>query len=183
MNKVADKEEYLLVLDENGNSTEKLELRSVVHNELLWHNEIALWILNKKDKTILLQRRSPNKRNNPNKLAICAGHVTDFNSIEETVKQEAQEELGINISKYTLNKIRVVRCTKPTNHCFSHHYYIVADIPVSDFKIQTEELSEVLYMPLHELKQLTFSNSEDVVFKNTKTNQEIFTLFDEIFNN
>ena len=47
-------EELLLVLDENGNSTNKLEKRSVVHNDLLWHNEIALWILNLEDKSILL---------------------------------------------------------------------------------------------------------------------------------
>ncbi len=181
MEKVADKEELLLVLDENGNSTNKLEPRSVVHKNLLWHNEITLWILNKRNKTVLLQRRSPNKASNPNKLAPCAGHVTEYDTIEETIIKEAKEELGIDISKYLLTKIRIVRCTKPTNHCFSHHYYIVADIPLSAFKIQIEELSEVLYMSLEELKQLTFSNNEEVVFKNTKTNQEIFDLFDEIF--
>lgn len=42
--KVADKEELLKVLDKNNKETGKLEKRSVVHNQKLFHNEVALWI-------------------------------------------------------------------------------------------------------------------------------------------
>ena len=66
MKKVADKEELLKVLDDNGKYTEKLEKRSIVHNDKLFHNEVALWIIDKENKKVLLQRRSPNKKQNPN---------------------------------------------------------------------------------------------------------------------
>ena len=63
---VADKNDELLeVLDENGNSTGKFEKREVVHENKLFHNEIALWIIDKQNKKVLLQRRSPNKKSNP----------------------------------------------------------------------------------------------------------------------
>lgn len=176
-------EELILILDENGNSTGKLEKRSVVHEKLLWHNEIALWILNPKDKTLLLQRRAANKKSNPNKLAPCAGHVTGYDTIEKSVIREAQEEYGIDISKYKLNYMRTIRCKNPNNNCFSNHFYILADIPLADFKIQEEELSEVLYISLENLKNLVFSNSPEVAIRNNKINEEIFASFEEIFNN
>ena len=91
MNKVADKQELLMVLDNNGNSTERLEKRSIVHDKELWHNEVALWVINPKTKEVLMQRRSPNKRINPNKLGIFAGHVVENDSIEENLKTEAKE--------------------------------------------------------------------------------------------
>ncbi len=183
MKEIFNNEEMILVLDENGNSTNKLEKRSVVHEKLLWHNEIALWILNPKDKTLLLQRRAANKKSNPNKLAPCAGHVTGYDSLEESVIREAQEEYGIDISKYKLNYMRTIRCKNPNNNCFSNHFYILADIPLTDFKIQEEELSEVLYISLEDLKNLVFSNSPEVAIRNNKINEEIFAFFEQIFNN
>ena len=173
-------EEMILVLDENGNSTGEIQPRSYVHDNELWHNEIALWILNKKDKTLLLQRRAATKKRNPNKIAPCAGHVTGYDTIEESVLREAKEEYGIDISNYKLNKIRTIRCKNPNNNCFSNHFYILADIPLSEVKIQKEELSEVLYITLEDLKNLVFSNSPDVAIRNNKINEEIFALFDEI---
>lgn len=65
MEKVADKEEMLKVVDENGNYTGKMEKRSIVHKDKLFHNEVALWIIDKGNKKVLLQRRSPNKKTKP----------------------------------------------------------------------------------------------------------------------
>ena len=174
-------EELLLVLDENGNSTNKLEKRSVVHNDLLWHNEIALWILNLEEKSILLQRRAKTKKTNPNKLALCMGHVCGFDTLEETVIREVKEELWVDISNYPLNKLLVARCSKETNHCFSHHFYIVANIPISKITVQLEELSEAVYMNYEEFKTRIKSSDGDLAFKYGKTYDQIFEVFDKIF--
>lgn len=99
MNKVADKEELLRVLDEFGNYTGIKEKRSIVHKSKLFHNEVALWVIDKENKQVLLQRRSPYKQQSPNKLAICAGHVVDDETIEETLEKESLEEIGIDIHK------------------------------------------------------------------------------------
>lgn len=174
-------EEMLLVLDENGNPTKKLKKRSIAHDKFLWHNEIALWILNPENKTVLLQRRSKNKRTNPNKLAICMGHVVGFDSIEETIRREAKEELGVDISNFELHKLDICKVNRPTNHCFSHHYYIIANIPLSSFVIQKEELSEVVYIDYQKLKELVYSENEEIAIKNAKFNHNLFKIFDKIF--
>jgi len=68
--------EYFDLLDEKGNKTGKTKLRSEVHRDGDWHKAVHIWIINEQGD-ILLQRRSPNKDSDPNKLDIsCAGHLT-----------------------------------------------------------------------------------------------------------
>lgn len=180
--KVADKEELLLVLDENGKSTGKLELRSVVHDKELWHNEVALWIINPKTKQVLLQRRSPNKRINPNKLGICAGHVVENDGIEETLKTEAKEELGLDITKFELHPLMVTKKKGKNNFHFTHNYYIFAEIPLSKFTLQKEELTKLLYVDYEKLKQMTKSENNETVFK-FESSKDMFEMLDRIIKN
>ena len=177
----ADKDDELLeVLDENGKSTGIFEKREIVHSNKLLHNEIALWIIDKENKQVLLQRRSPNKKQNPNKLALCAGHVVKGESILQALKKEAQEEIGINIEDYDFKELTTIKRTEPRNYCFSHHYYICERIPLNRFKIQEEELSGVLYMDYQKLKELVKNNSDEVVFKWNEAYQKLFGLLDKI---
>lgn len=180
MKAVADKEELLKVVDENGNYTGKMEKRSIVHKNRLFHNEVALWIIDKENKQVLLQRRSPNKKQNPNKLALCAGHVVGDESIDEALRKEAKEEIGINVDNYDVKQLTTIKRTEPYNYCFSHHFYILGKIPLHTFNIQKEELSEVLYMDYDLLKQLVMSNSDEVVFKWNEAYQKLFGLLDKI---
>lgn len=176
MVKLADKEEMLMVLDENGKATGKLEKRSIVHNNQLWHNEVALWIINPKTKQVLMQRRSPNKRINPNKLGICAGHVVGHESIVETLKTEAKEEIGLDLNKYEPKYLLTRKRLEKNNYNYSYTYYILADIPLSDFKIQEEELTELVYVDYELLKEISKSLNNETVFyyQNAKN------LFDEL---
>ena len=177
---VADKDNELLrVLDENGNPTGRFEKREIVHVNKLFHNEVALWIIDKENKKVLLQRRSPNKKQNPNKLALCAGHVVDKETLDEALEKEAKEELGIDIKNYKIEKLITIKRTEPRNHCFSHHYYICKTIPIETFTIQKEELSEVLYMDYEHLKQLVKQNSDEVVFK-WEFYEPVFNKLDEV---
>ena len=179
---VADNDNELLrVLDENGNPTGRFEKREIVHVNKLFHNEVALWIIDKENKKVLLQRRSPNKKQNPNKLALCAGHVVDKETLDEALEKEAKEELGIDIKNYKIEKLITIKRTEPRNHCFSHHYYICKTIPIETFTIQKEELSEVLYMDYEHLKQLVKQNSDEVVFK-WEFYEPVFNKLDEIIN-
>lgn len=163
---VADKDDELLqVLDENGKPTGRLEKREFVHSNKLFHNEVALWIIDKENKKVLLQRRSPNKKQNPNKLAVCAGHVVGNETLKEALEKEAKEELGIDIKNYNVKKFITIKRMVPQNYCFIHHYYICETIPIQNFTIQKEELSEVLYMDYEHLKQSVRKNSDEVALK------------------
>ncbi len=58
-------DEYLDVLDENGNKTGKTMAYSLVHRNGYWHKAVHTWIVNDKNE-ILLQKRSPDVDNHPN---------------------------------------------------------------------------------------------------------------------
>ena len=58
--------EYFDILDDNGNKTGKIKLRSEVHRDGDWHKAVHIWILNQSGD-ILLQRRSATKDSNPKK--------------------------------------------------------------------------------------------------------------------
>ena len=177
---IADKDDELLrVLDENGNPTGRFEKREIVHVNKLFHNEVALWIIDKENKKVLLQRRSPNKKQNPNKLALCAGHVVGDETIDEALEKEAKEELGIDIKDCNVKKLITIKRTVPRNHCFIHHYYISKAIPIENITIQKEELSEVLYMDYEHLKSLVKQNRDEVVFK-WDDYKPVFNKLDEI---
>lgn len=179
--KSADKlNEKLMVLDENGNPTGVLQERSFVHQNNLFHNEAALWIIDKQNKKVLLQRRSPNKKSNPNKLAIVAGHCIGKQTLLETLKKETKEEIGLDISKYKVNILMTFKKTMPGNFCFSHHHYILANPKIEECKIQKEELSELLYIDYEELKSLVKQNSQQVVFKWNDDYKKLFKTLDNI---
>ena len=120
---VADKEELLLVLDDNGNSTETFEKRSVVHKNGLYHREVAFIPVNS-NKQILLQRRSKNKKSYPNCWALCAGHVVGNQYTREAATMEANEELGLNLKENDLELlVEQTRNEREDNKCFATCYY------------------------------------------------------------
>ncbi len=155
--------------------------RSEVHARQLFHNEVALWIIDKDNKKVLLQKRSPNKKLNPNKLALCAGHVVSNETIEEALFKEASEELGLDLKKYNVFKLETVKRKEPNNYCFSHHFYIFENKPIEKYKIQKEELSELLYMDYENFKNLMKNEDESVSYKwHTGEYDKLFKKLDEI---
>ena len=74
---IADKNDELLeIVDENGEPTGRFEKREIVHGNQLFHNEIALWIIDKENRQVLVQRRSKYKKQNPNKKSISNVKIT-----------------------------------------------------------------------------------------------------------
>lgn len=161
---VADKDEILWVLDEKGNKIRK-EWRKTVHEQELRHNEITLWVIDKANKKILVQRRSPIKRLNPNKLGLCAGHVVEDESITTALGKEAREELGLDLTKYKVFPLTTIKRDEKNNHCFSHQFYIFENKPAHFYTIQDSELSEVFYMDYEQFKNLIVTESDEVSYK------------------
>ena len=177
---VADKEELLYVLDKNGNNTGKMELRSVVHDKGLYHNEVALWIIDKPNRRVLLQRRSPLKRSAPNMLGIVAGHVVGNDTFEETVKSECLEEIGFNIENIELKKFFSIKMDFPNNNHYVHMFYVFASPDISRLKIQQEEVSELVWIDYDKLKEIAKSGSTETVFLWNKEYRAMFALLDKI---
>lgn len=68
-------EEYLDILDEDGNKTGITKLRKDVHKDGDWHKVAFIFVITDKGE-IILQRRSKEKETNPNKwTASASGHL------------------------------------------------------------------------------------------------------------
>ena len=85
------------VLNEWGEFTGKIATREKCHKDGLWHRAVYAFIVNDK-KEVLLQRRSSNKKQWPNKWDVTiGGHVLAGEFGREALIREAKEELDIDI--------------------------------------------------------------------------------------
>ena len=157
--------EYIEVVDENGKFTGQILEREQVHSFNLFHWEVAVMILNHQGQT-LLQKRSPNKRNNPNKWGVCAGHVDVGEALEHAALRELKEEVGIECNKEDLKILaeKELRLGNTNSH-FTRYYYVYCDKPEEEFIIQKEELSEVKWFDLETLMEMVRNKREDLTIK------------------
>ena len=170
--------EYLEIFDENNKPLNEKKERKIVHEKGLWHREIAVWIMNDENE-VLIQKRAATKKLGANKWDLCCGHVEYGETLIEGALREAKEEVGIkNAGPSDLHLFDIQKSSNVTNDIINNHYkycYILkTNLKIDDFVIQEEELSEVKYVPLEKLKNLSkeekenftgkFSNSS---FKNT----------------
>ena len=178
--KPADKKELLQVLDEKGNPLHKLELRSVVHKEGLWHQEVSCLCINR-NRQILLQKRSKNKKSYPSCWALFAGHVVEYDEIKDSIVRELHEELGFEIKEENVfllvNKIKNER---DDNKCFVTCFYIILDTPVKDIPFQKEEIDEVKWFSFKEFKQM-IQKETGTIFKNNAYYNSIIQALEKLF--
>ena len=90
------KEEWVPLVDEQGKVVGKAP-RSQVHNgSKLLHPVVHLHVLNK-NGSILLQKRPMNKLIQPGKWdTAVGGHISAGETLEQALKKEAAEEIGLN---------------------------------------------------------------------------------------
>ena len=158
--------ELLDIVDEQGNFTGQVMEREKAHDLNLLHWEIAVFFVND-NKELLLQKRSPNKRFDPNKWGLCAGHVDSGETPEKTALREIKEELGIKLSPGDLRILEERDVLKlESNSRLTRMYYVIYN--KNDFKIQTEELSEVKWFNIDEVIDRIKNNDESITLKSNR---------------
>lgn len=154
-------EEYLDIVDENGNPTGETVARSVAHREGIRHRTSHLWICRKKNgrTEILLQKRSHEKDSFPDCYDISsAGHIPAGSSFVPSALRELKEELGVTASPEDL-----VFCGKRSfefqkmfhgkpfhDRQVSAVFLLWLDREEADFTLQKEEISSVRWMDFEE---------------------------------
>ncbi|HOW37258.1 MAG TPA: NUDIX domain-containing protein [Candidatus Moranbacteria bacterium] len=160
-------EEYLDIVDENGNLTGEKELRRVVHAKGLWHWVVHIYFFRTKGDfiEILVHLRSKFKDLDPNKWDTrFGGHVDSKKSIEEAIIKEIKEETGLSINLKDLLKGKAEKYDGEKNKEFISVYYY-------NFLGNKEELS----FDDGEVQEVKWMNENEII-DSMKNNPKIWTM-------
>lgn len=163
--------ELVDIVNENNELTGQVEDRWVAFEKGLWRRTVSCWIMNEKGE-ILLQKRTANKRRNPNKWAKTGGQVDSGETVEEAIVREVKEELGIEVPKEQIEVIDIHK-SSDKNKRFAYSFVFVVNYKIDDYILQKEEVAEVKYVTIEEMEiakanddpNYTFCNWEDEDFK------------------
>ena len=157
------------IVDEQGRPTGETVERSKAHAEGILHRTAHVWIMRIKEgrPQVILQKRSPHKDSFPDCWdTSSAGHITASQSPVDSAVRELEEELGIRIRKEELKEAGKIRISyeetfygslfKDEEIAFIYVYE--ADPDLYSLKLQKEEVSEVCWYDLYELKERTERN-------------------------
>lgn len=176
-------QEFFDVLDENGNKTGKIKLRSEVHRDGDWHKVVHIWILNNKGD-VLLQRRCATKDSYPNMLDIsCAGHLSVGDDSLKGAIRELKEELNLDIKPEDLQFIKTLKNSskyteKFINNEFADLYILITDKSIEEMSYQESEISEIFFISYKNFKDMVINKQPDLLIHDEDF-EIIFNLFDE----
>lgn len=139
------------VIDGNGNPTGEImeKYDQKIFDRGLYHLGSDVWIINS-EKKILIQKRSPNKKNEPNVWAMTGGSVIVGENSLETIVREAKEELNININP---QKLKLVTKFK-TGNVWIDTYFLKNDYDIAEMKFQEEEVSDAKWATWNEIDEM-----------------------------
>lgn len=169
-------DEYLDLVDEENKLTGKNELRSVVHSTGLWHRTVHIYLFRKVTSTeFLVHLRAKNKDLHPNCWDTrFGGHIKSGGSIEDGIKNELMEEVGLELEQSSLIQGNVYKRDHYPNREFTHSFFYRFDGDIATLKFNDGEVQKIKWM-----------KSEDII-KSMTEEPEIWSGgrsgFEEVFN-
>ena len=159
-------DELIDILTPEGKPTGKTALKSEAHKNGWFHATVHIWFFTT-DEKILLQKRALTKKVFPGLWDISvAGHIAAGESVLSSAKREVFEEIGLKLQEKDLIKIGTrVHQVKHKNGIQDneHHHVFIAElkVPLSELKIQKEEVADIKLFDLSTLKST--KNLENVL--------------------
>jgi isopentenyl-diphosphate delta-isomerase type 1 len=152
-------EEYLDILNEQGETTGESHSYDEAHEKGLIHHAVHIWILNSK-KELLLQKRASNKRAYPDYWDIsAAGHVSAGETSLQGSKRELKEELGIDLSDsafqylFTVKENIILNQGTYVNNEFQDVYLVRLDSSQNEIKFDEVEVAGIKWVTIDEFKK------------------------------
>lgn len=154
-------EELIDELNEAGSKIGTIT-KDEAHAKGILHRVVHVWIINDKNQ-ILVQKRAPLKDFYPNVWDVSfAGHVKAGESSLEAVLREGKEELGIDVDEndleYAFTFLDKLYYKDIVSNEFADVYVLRKNIDISNLKLQSEELEQVMWLPLSRFFVLCYSN-------------------------
>ncbi|WP_321373995.1 NUDIX domain-containing protein [uncultured Draconibacterium sp.] len=157
-------EEWVPLVDEQGKVTGQAP-RSQVHNgSKLLHPVVHLHVLNNKG-SILIQKRPADKLIQPGKWdTAVGGHISTGESLEQALKKEAFEEIGLKDFSVKLQKVY-----KWESEVEAELIYLFTTYDYKGFGIQSDEVEELRFWTKNQvvknLGKNVFTPNFEVEFK------------------
>ncbi|WP_308992024.1 NUDIX domain-containing protein [Mariniflexile litorale] len=159
-------DEYIDIVDKQGNPTGKSELKSIVHQKGYFHHTSHVWFYTKNGEVLLSQRSA--------KKTICplmwdvsvAGHIDAGETPKQAAIREAEEEIGLIISENKLQSIGVFECFQTydngmVDNEFHNTFIAEISVPLSKLTLQEEEVEALKFVTLDAFKKLIKNIGED----------------------
>lgn len=134
------------ILDESGARTGRTVTRGVVLQDGEYHLIVHAWIISSNSEKILIQKRPEDLEYAPGIWAIAGGSAIQGENSLTAVCREVKEELGIEIVPVN-EPIRYI-----SNNSVTDIWVVKSDVDLEDIKIQEEEVTEVKWVTVNELR-------------------------------
>ncbi len=155
-------DEYLDIVDENGEPTGRIVRRTIAHRDGIRHRTAQVWIVRQSAKgyDILLQKRSEEKESDPGMYdTSSAGHIPAGSEPLESALRELSEELGIEANAEELHYAGIfkLRFEKEYNGKLYRDNQVTTvfvyekPVDINDLTLQESEVSEVRWFDLEEV--------------------------------
>lgn len=138
------------ILDNEGNKTGRTMIKGEEKiPEGFYHLGADVWIKNSENK-ILIQKRSPQKRLEPNVWAMTGGSAIKGETSIETIERETFEELGIKIN---VKEAKILTRFK-TGNVWIYTFFLKQDIDLDKVIMQEEEVCDVKWATYEEIEEI-----------------------------
>ena len=148
---------------------------------------VQLWIINPETNQVLMQRRSKNKQNNPNKIDVSvSAHVDPDETATQAMLREAREEIGLtdseylynNMQKFAENKINLTDYGRQGRYIM-HFYLAFLDNSLESYTKQDSEVEELFFMAYEEVKRRVRCDDPEMLMPKSDEAERIFSILDE----
>ncbi|MBP9728107.1 MAG: NUDIX domain-containing protein [Candidatus Moranbacteria bacterium] len=149
-------EEYLDVFDENNQPTGVALSRGQVHAEALWHRTVHIYLFRRGADGLefLLHLRSKLKETSPGLWDTrFGGHIKAGQSVEEGVRDELQEEIGLDTSQIQLIEGEWQKRDNFPNREYTKFYFLEYNDSLENLKFNDGEVDEVKWMNVDTIRE------------------------------
>lgn len=152
------------VLSATGLRTGEILPRSEIHRLGKPHRAIHLYILSPKNE-LLLQKRADSVDHFPGMFGISVtGHIDAGECSSETVRREAEEELGLDGSRLECRFLfsffqEAVLDGTYIDRQFNDVYVMWADIELDLIKVDPSEVAQVQFVPFERFREMVLDGS------------------------
>ncbi len=152
------------VLSDSGLRTGEILPRAEIHRLGKRHRAVHLYLFNSQNE-LLLQKRAPTVDHYPGYFSISVtGHVAAGEFSAETVRQEVEEELGLDASQLKIDFLfsfyqEATLHETYIDRQFNDVYVTHADIQPEQIQFDHSEVSEVKFVPFESFLEMVGNGS------------------------